>query len=167
MLYQKKYEGFNIIHFTEYLVEREGIAINRESVRKILRGSDIYAKKKRRYPKHRTHREPMPCEGLLSQMDTSDHLWLPSLGRRVNLIAIINDATGKFQNAKLVLSDSTVENLLVMKEMFERYGLPSAIYVDRASKFTTTRYGSTEYNIVGSDYRETQIARAMSELGSS
>jgi len=63
-LYQGKYDGFNISHFTEMLAEREGIFISRETVRGILLQKGSY-KKKKKYPKHRSWREPMPKEGMM------------------------------------------------------------------------------------------------------
>ena len=70
-LYQERYSGFNLNHFTEYLNEKENITISREKVRQILRQDNLYLKKPKRQPKHRIHREPMPQEGLMSQLDTS------------------------------------------------------------------------------------------------
>jgi hypothetical protein len=63
-LYRGKYDGFNISHFTEMLEERERIFISRQTVRGILLQKGSYEKKKR-YPKHRSWREPMPKEGDL------------------------------------------------------------------------------------------------------
>jgi transposase len=62
-LYATKYTGFNITHFTEYLNEKEGVSISRESVRKILRENNLYLKKPKKQLRHRTKREPMPKEG--------------------------------------------------------------------------------------------------------
>ena len=62
-LYQEKYTGFNISHFTEMLSEREEIFMSRETVRGILLEKGSYEKKKK-YPKHRSFREPMPKEGI-------------------------------------------------------------------------------------------------------
>ena len=74
------------------------------------------------------------------------------------------DATNKIQNAKFVLSDTTIENMKVLEEFFKNKGLPLAIYLDRDSKFKTTRYQSIHYNLKG-DYKDTQIKKALSELG--
>jgi len=79
-LYQDKYAGFNVSHFTEKLVE-EGIGVSRETVRKELMSCGLITKVKK--PKHRQRRERMPKEGMLLQMDTSSmtglwaeaHIW--------------------------------------------------------------------------------------------
>lgn len=163
-LYQQKYYDFNINHFTEFL-ELEGIKVSRESVRKILREAGIYWKKPKRQPKHRIRREPMPKEGIMSQLDTSEHLWLPRIGRNIYLIAIIDDATNKIQNARIVYTDSTIENMRLLKGFFEEKGLPWAIYLDKDSKFKTTRHESLYQRLKGQVYQDTQIARALKGLG--
>lgn len=164
-LYEDKYLGFNINHFTEYLNRDEGINISREKVRQILRTSGLYTKKPKKQPKHRIRREPMPQEGLLTQLDTSEHLWIPSLGRKIYLILLIDDATNKIQHGKFVTSDSTVENMKVLEEFFLEKGLPGAFYIDKDSKFKTQRHGGIHYNVSGEEYPDTQIRRAFRELG--
>jgi transposase len=164
-LYKEKYSGFNLSHFTEYLNEEENIKISREKVRQILRQANLYLKKPKRQPKHRIRREPMPQEGLMSQLDTSEHLWLDSLGRNIKLILLADDATNKIQNGKFVLRDTVLENMRVLDEFFRQKGLPSAIYLDKDSKFKTSRYESIHYNLKGEPYPDTQIKRALEELG--
>jgi hypothetical protein len=41
MLRRGKYDGFNDQHFTEKLVEVEGLGLTRETVRRILRGAGV------------------------------------------------------------------------------------------------------------------------------
>jgi hypothetical protein len=64
---------------------------------------------------------------------------LPSLKKNNYLITSIDNATNKIQNAKFVLSDSVIENMKFLKEFFRQKGLPWAFYLDRDSKFKTTR----------------------------
>ena len=164
-LYQSKYYEFNINHFTEFLEKEEGIKVSRETVRKILRQEGIYPKKPKKRPKHRMRREPMPKEGILMQLDTSEHVWIPEMGKEICLIAIIDDATNRIEAAKIALSDSTIENMKLLREFFKRRGLPLAIYIDKDSKFKTTRHGSLYQELKGEPYKDTQIARALRELG--
>jgi transposase len=163
-LYGDKYAGFNISHFTERLSEVEGIEVSREVIRRILRSSGLYAKAPRRVRKHRQQREPMAQEGQMSQMDTSQHRWIPALGRDSYLIAIVDDASNKMQGGKFVERDSTPENMLVLKGFFRSKGLPGMIYLDRDSKFKTTRRGGRCYQ-VDEEQADTQIKRALGELG--
>ena len=70
-LAQSTYAGCNTQHFTELLVEREGIALSRSSVRRILLQAGIKSPRKRRPPRHRSRRERYPKEGMLVQIDGS------------------------------------------------------------------------------------------------
>jgi transposase len=163
-LYEEKYKGFNMSHYTEYLNEEEGIGISRETVRRILRVRGVYERKARRQPKHRQSREPMAREGQMTQMDTSPHRWLPGWDRRINLVCLVDDATNKIQAGWVVEHDGTVENMRVLKMCFRSKGLPWSLYLDRDSKFKTTRRGGCHIR-VGEDQGDTQIQRAMEELG--
>ncbi|MFN7169739.1 MAG: hypothetical protein ACK4NT_00650 [Candidatus Omnitrophota bacterium] len=104
--------------------------ISREKVRRILRDAGLYPKKPKRQPKHRIHREPMPQEGLMVQLDTSEHLWLSSLDKKLQLILLVDDATNKLLGGQFVTSDSTLENMKVLDGFFRQKGLPVCIYLD-------------------------------------
>jgi len=67
-LYQNRYNGFNVSHFGEFLIEAHGIEVSRETLRKLLLSSGLRTKSKSA-PKHRTRRARMPRGGLLVQMD--------------------------------------------------------------------------------------------------
>ncbi len=162
-LYQDKYGGFNISHFTEKLLRDEGIEVSRETVRKELMCCGLITKARK--PKHRQRRERMPKEGMLLQMDTSEHDWLMGRGPNMELIAAIDDATSEVPWALFVESDNTINNMLVMKEIVKRKGIPLGFYVDGASHFFTTRHGGTHVRIK-EEQEETQIERAIKELGS-
>jgi len=162
-LYREKYDGFNISHFTEMLEEREGIFISRETVRGILLQKGSYEKKKR-YPKHRSFREPMPKEGMMLQFDTSDHDWLQGRGPKIKLIGGIDDATKDVPWVQFAYQDSVEENMAVCKRIIKRKGIPLSLYVDKDSKFITTRHGGLHVNIK-KEQEKTQMARAWEELG--
>jgi len=162
-LYRGKYDGFNISHFTEMLEERERIFISRETVRGILLEKGSYEKKKR-YPKHRSWREPMPKEGMMLQFDTSDHDWLQGRGPKIKLIAGIDDATKDVPYALFALQDSVEENMATFKEIVKKKGIPLSLYVDKDSKFITTRHGGLHVNIKRNQ-EKTQMQRAWEELG--
>lgn len=162
--YNGKYDGFNISHMTEYLNRDERIRVSRESVRKILLTDGSYKRVKKRR-KHRQRREPCGREGQMVQFDTSDHDWLEGRGpAKLYLIGGIDDATSNCVGAHFALSDSTVENMIVLKRIIETKGIPLSIYCDGDSKFKTTRQQGVHYNLKN-DYGETQIGRALEELG--
>jgi transposase len=162
--YQEQYRGFNISHFTEKLNENEGVKISREKVRHLLLESGLY--ERRNHPVHRAWREPMPKGGMMLQYDTSDHDFLEGRGPRLYLIGGIDDATNEVPFALFFLKDGTIENMIVLKEIFIRKGLPLSIYLDRDSKFITTRKGGLHIELKDGVYEtKTQMARALEELG--
>ncbi len=162
-LYTGKYAGFNISHFAEMLEEREGIVLSRETVRGILLEKGSYEKSKRQ-PQHRSWREPMPKEGMMLQYDTSDHDWLEGRGPEIKLIGGIDDATGNVPYAQFVYKDSVEENMATFKRIIEQKGIPLSLYVDKDSKFLTTRHGGLHVNIKR-HHKETQMGRTWEELG--
>lgn len=163
-IYHKVYHGFNITHFTQKLNEVEGIQISKETVRKELHEYHLIGKM-RRTPKHRSRRERMPMAGMMLQHDTSEHDWLQGRGPAMKLIASIDDATNEVPYALFVEADGTLPNMEVMKEIFRRKGIPMAFYVDGASYNKTTRGRGIHRRLTGGEYEETQIERALKELG--
>ncbi len=160
-LYLNTYNGFNVSHFGEFLKEAHGIDISRETLRNLLLTSGLRSKAKSA-PKHRSRRQRMPRSGLLIQMDSSDHQWLGQAS--IWLIATIDDATGEVPYALFVDTDSTENNMRVIKKLVETKGIPMALYTDGASHFITQRHYSYRVNL-RYDYAPTQIQRALNELG--
>ena len=126
-LYLNTYNGFNVSHFGEFLEEVHGIQVSRETIRKLLLIGGLRTKSKSP-PKHRTRRARMPKSGLLVQMDSSEHQWL--VENTIWLIATIDDATGEVPYALFVDSDSTENNMRVIKRLIEKKGIPVALYTD-------------------------------------
>ncbi len=128
------------------LTEREGIFISRETVRGILLEKGSY-KKKKRCPKHRSFRETMPKEGMMLQFDTSDHDWLEARGPKIKLMGGIDDASKDVPHVQFAYQDSVEENMAVLERIIKRKGIPLSLYVDKDSKFITTRHGGLYVNI--------------------
>jgi transposase len=160
-LYLNTYNGFNVSHFGEFLKEAHGINISRETLRNLLLTSGLRCKSKSA-PKHRSRRARMPREGLLIQMDSSEHQWLGLAS--IWLIATIDDGTGEVPYALFVDTDSTENNMRVIKRLVETKGIPVALYTDGASHFMTQRHYSYRVNL-RYNYAPTQIQRALGELG--
>lgn len=160
-LYLNTYNGFNVSHFGEFLKEAHEINISRETLRNLLLTSGLRCKSKSA-PKHRSRRARMPREGLLIQMDSSEHQWLGLAS--MWLIATIDDGTGEVPYALYVDTDSTENNMRVIKKLVETKGIPMALYTDGASHFMTQRHYSYRVNL-RYNYAPTQIQRALGELG--
>lgn len=161
-LYKQYYRGFNIMHFKDKLNEIHKIHLSYESIRKILiQAKEHYPKKKKII--HRQRRR-MPKAGLLVQMDSSQHNWLSSIKDKWWLIAPIDDATNEVPYAGFFPKDTLFSNMHVLRRFIEIKGVFMSLYVDKASHFKTTRHGGLHYN-VAQEHEETQIERALNELG--
>lgn len=161
-LYEKDYWDFNIEHFREKLLEEHNINLCYETIRQILMKSGKHQPKQRK-PKYRRRRR-MPQSGMLLQMDTSEHKWLPCVDQRWCLIAVIDDATNKVSFAKFFERDTVYNNMEVIRKIIEIEGLFISLYADKASHFKTTRKGGLHYS-VNQEQEDTQIERALEELG--
>jgi len=161
-LYRQIYYDFNIRHFNDKLQENHKINLSYETVRQILISNRIHAPKKKKIIHRRRRR--MPRSGLLIQMDSSEHNWLPFIKEKWHLTATIDDATSKVPFAKLYPSDGVFNNMEVIRETIEKEGLFSALYADKASHFTTTRYGGLHVKLA-QEQDDTQVERALQEAG--
>jgi hypothetical protein len=106
----------------------------------------------------------MPKEGMMLQFDTSLHDWLEGRGPEIKLIGGIDDATKDVPHALFALKDSVEENMATFKKILEKRGIPLCLYVDKDSKFITTRRGGLHVRIK-QDQDQTQMQRAFEELG--
>ena len=165
-LAQSIYAGCNNQHFTEFLAEREGIAISRSSVRRILLGVGIKSPRKRRAPKHRSRRERYPQEGMLLQTDGSRHDWLEGRGHWLSLIAAIDDATSEVPHALFREQEDAQGYFLLLRQIVTSHGIPMALYRDRHGIFERSKRESEslEEQLEGKR-KPTQFGRLMEELG--
>lgn len=76
---------------------------------------------------------------------------------------MIDDATNEVPYAEFFPKDTTLANMRVIRRFIEKKGVFMALYVDKASHFTTTRYQGVHYN-VNPEQDDTQIERALNEL---
>ena len=89
----------NHTHLTELLREREGIDLSRPTVRRILTKAGIGSPRSRRSQQHRFRRRRMPQEGILVQIDGSQHPWLEDRGTKLTLLIAVDDATSTVAQA--------------------------------------------------------------------
>lgn len=155
------YPDFNLLHFHEKLAECHHIHLSYESLRQLLIQAGLHQPRHRRKVYRRRRR--MPCAGMLVQMDSSQHRWLPQIPQAWWLVAMIDDADG-YVYAEFHPRESTLANMSCLYHYIQRRGLFDALYVDRASHFKTTRHGGLHYE-VSPEQADTQIQRALGELG--
>ena len=133
-LARTKYVGFNDQHFTEKLVEAEGILASRSSVRRLLREAGIGLSRKRRTSKHRRRRDRRPQAGLMILWDGSRHDWLEGRGPMMCLMGAIDDATGELlPGAHFLDQESSASYLRTLRAIVLEKGIPHSAYGDRHS----------------------------------
>ena len=98
-------------------------------------------------------RDPMPRRGMLVMTDGTPHDWFQN-GNKFSLHMTLDDATGEILSGWFTPNESQLGYCYAFKIMFNKHGLPQAIYADR----TTILWDSKEDN-------QTQVARMLEELG--
>ena len=112
------YAEANHSHFTELLRERKGIDLGRPTVRRILTKAGIGSHRSRRSQQHRFRRRRMPQEGMLVQIDGSNHPWLEDRGPKLPLLIAVDDATGAVAQAVFRTSEDTRGYLVLLRAWF-------------------------------------------------
>ena len=153
------YAGANHSHFTELLREREGIDLSRPTVRRILVRAGIGSPRNRRSQQHRFRRRRMPQEGMLVQIDGSQHPWLEDRGTKLTLLIAVDDATGTVAQAVFRTTEDTRGYLVLLERLICQWGIPLALYSDRHAAF---KYYARQKPV---PVETTQFARVMRELG--
>ena len=160
------YTGFNHTHLTEMLAEREGIHLSRSTIRRLLLVGGIRSPRPRKAPRHRSRRERYPQEGMLLQVDGSQHDWLEGRAPYFTLVGAVDDATGTVPFGLFREQEDTHGYLLMLKNIIEHHGVPLALYSDRHGIFQRSpkEPESLEEQLRGKR-DPTQFARALEQLG--
>lgn len=151
--------------FTEKLNEVEEIRASYETVRGWLRRANIPPKHPKKQPQHRSRRTRKPQAGIMLQVDGSSHAWFPFSGEKYTLIMAIDDADSRIVYAHFCDAETTVEYMRMGRSIVAEYGIPLAIYADRHSSFKTTREPTVNEQLKGIQRPDTQVVRALKELG--
>src|SRR5258708_4366559 len=99
------YAGFNDHHLCEKLVEKEGLSLGRETLRRLLRSAGIASPRKRRAPTHRQRRLARAREGEMLLLDASLHYWLEERGPQLTLLGFLDDATRRVLAAEFFFTE--------------------------------------------------------------
>lgn len=167
-LYRERYgprdghRGFNVRHFHQLARRDHGVTLSYSFVKKALQEAGLVRKGRVR-GRHRRRREPRPCFGELLHLDGSRHQWLVLCpGTWQTLIAVVDDATKRLLYAELTEEgEGTVVVMRALRTVFHTYGLPIALYTDRAgwAVHTPTSGSAPDRS------RRTQVGRALDRLG--
>ena len=156
-LVRQNYRDFGPTLAAEVLIERHGIEVSRETLRKWMVEAGLWLSRKQRRTFHqpRLRRESY---GELVQIDGSEHRWFENRGEPCTLLVFIDDATSKLMQLRFVPSESTEAYFQALRGYLADHGCPVAFYSDKHSVFRVVRQETKG----GSGM--TQFGRALSEL---
>jgi len=161
-LYRERYRGFNGRHFYQLARREHAVTLSYTYVKRLLQQAGLLAKHRAR-GRHRRRREPRPCFGELLHLDGSRHGWLALVpDSRSTLLAVVDDATKRLLYAQLVAGGESVAAIMTaLRAVLMAYGLPMALYTDRASWAVYTPTSGASFD----RHKLTQVGRALQRLG--
>ena len=140
--------------------------ISGSAVRRILISNDCYEKVKREKRVFQNLEENITHSGQMVQFDVCEGAWLKGC-RRVYLIAFMDAYSRYVVSWKWVKTNSAWNNILVLRSVAGKYGLPELFYTDNASFYKVIRHNQSIYQKhKPEDQYETTIQRIIIELGS-
>ena len=158
--YRTRYWDFTAKHFHEHLVRDHGFRLGYTWTKIRLQEAGL-VKKARARGAHRKRRPRQALPGMLLFQDGSPHRWLVDLGRDLDLIATMDDATGEVVSVFLVEEEGTFSSFRGLRETIEKKGLFCAFYTDRGSHY----FHSPKAGGKVDKGRLTQVGRALVQLG--
>ena len=155
-LSRTQYAGMNDSRLTERLKSEHGIALSRETVRKILRSGGI---------KHSTGASDVcySCEGMMVLWGGMEKNWFGSA--KSCFMAAVDTATLRCLGARFFEHQSTQGYLWLMREIARSYGLPRAFCQHSGSAVRRSdRIWTLEEELRG-ERDPSQVERALQSLG--
>jgi transposase len=163
-LIQTTYRDFNDCHCTEKLREVEGLAVSRDTVRRLRRGLGLPPKRRRRPRQHRARRPRHPAMGSLVLVDGSQFDWLGT-GTPVFLLGAIDDATSTLLALHFRPAEDLHGYLTLLGHLAAREGLPVTLYGDRLGVFVRNdAHWTLEEELQGTQH-PTHFGQVLQDLG--
>lgn len=157
-LIRAHYRDFGPTLASEYLQERHGLVLSKESVRQIMIKAKLWRAQRGAQARIHALRERRARFGELIQVDGSAHAWFEERGPRCCLLVFIDDATSRLTQLRFVEQECTMGYLQALHGHIQQHGLPMALYSDRHGIFRVN-LGSAR------DDRVTHFGRALATLG--
>ena len=161
-LYRAQYKDFGPTLASEKLLERDGIGISDETLRRWLLEAGDW-KKTRKARGHRRWRERKHHAGEMVQMDGSHHDWFEGRGPWCVLMGYSDDATGKVFG-RFYEYEGTIPAMDSFKRYIQKHGLPMSVYLDRHTTYKSTAKPSIEDEL-NNTMPLSEFERALKELG--
>jgi len=164
-LSREQYAGFNDVHFTEMLAEREGIVVSRDVVRRIRRAAGIAPKQRRRPRKCFGRRERKALPGEMMLWDGSPHRWFSQDRPPCCLMAAMDDAKGQALALRFEQAETSLGYLRLLDRVARRHGIPASVYQDgHSALFRNDDHWTLEEQMRG-EQDPTQVGMALRDLG--
>src|SRR4051812_13593071 len=162
-LYREKYHDFGPTLACEYLA-KDGYEVSHDTLGRWLRAEGLMVRRRKR-GRHRSRRDRRELAGELVQMDGSHHAWFEGRGGAAPccLMVLVDDATGRVY-ARFYERETLDAAFDVFGRYARVYGLPRALYVDRAGTYRSDK-GPTAEQLLAGEEPVTQFGRAMRDLG--
>ena len=156
-LVRQNYRDFGPTLAAEVLLERHGVEVSRETMRKWMVEAGLWLSRKQRRTFHqpRLRRESY---GELVQIDGSEHRWFEGRGEPCTLLVFIDDATSRLMQLRFVPSESTASYFETLRGYLDAHGCPVAFYSDKHSVFRSVKQDAK------GGQGMTQFGRALAEL---
>jgi transposase len=160
-LYREQFAGWNVRHFYRFARRDHAVTLSYSFVKLALQEAGLVRRARAR-GRHRRRREPRACFGELLHLDGSPHAWLRRCPEeRPTLISVLDDATNRLLYAQLWPRESTAAVVTALHAVCTSWGLPIALYTDRAGwAFYTPKAGGPIDR-----QHPTQVGRALAHLG--
>lgn len=160
---RRDYRDFGPTLAAEKLLERDGLAVSHETVRRWMMEEELWRGRPRRAT-HRQWRQRRECFGELVQLDASPHAWFEGrAAAEPMLITLIDDATGR-RMQRFYEGDGTAPTMDLLGCWLRKYGRMLAVYGDKAGHLQVNRPATGEESRAGQE-AQTQVGRALRELG--
>ena len=131
-LYRERFAGWNVRHFYRFARRDHAVTLSYSFVKLALQEAGLVRKGRAR-GRHRRRREPRACFGELLHLDCSPHAWLRRCpDERQVLLTVVDDATKRLLYAQLWPAETTAAVLHALQAVCTTWGLPIALYTDRA-----------------------------------
>jgi transposase len=161
-LYRARYKDFGPTLASEKLLERDGVSISDETLRRwLIEAGDWKRVRKRR--RHRQWRERKGHRGEMVQMDGSHHAWFEDRGEPCVLMGYIDDATGKVFG-RFYDYEGTMPAMDSFKRYIRKHGLALEVYLDGHSTYKSTAKPTIKEQLEGVEPLS-EFERALKELG--
>jgi len=159
--YREKYKDFGPTLACEKLLERDGVRISDEALRRWLMESGDW-KRTRKGRRHRQWRERKGHPGEMVQIDGSHHTWFEDRGEPCVLMGYIDDANGNVFG-RFYDYEGTMPAMDSFRRYIRRRGLPLKVYLDGHSTYKSTAKPTIRDELEGVEPLS-EFERALKEL---